>query len=128
MRAVSSGVTPCGEASSRRLPGSMPAGYVSHTGYQYDSISLVAGQRELAPPSKFLKLGGFNRSVFITEATGTTSALDFRIPLLAEEGWRDSRAKREPDRAKPQEKADAPGWREARDRQGEASIADRLKH
>src|SRR5437868_15331469 len=71
MRAVSSGVTPCGEASSRRLPGSMPAGYVSHTGYQYDSISLVAGQRELAPPSKFLKLGGFNRSVFITEVNGT---------------------------------------------------------
>src|SRR5947208_16647864 len=72
MRAVSSGVTPCGEASSRRLPGSMPAGYVSHTGYQYDSISLVAGQRELAPPSKFLKLGGFNRSVFITEVNGTS--------------------------------------------------------
>src|SRR5207247_4527208 len=29
--------------------------------------------RELAPPSKFLKLGGFKRSVFITEATETSS-------------------------------------------------------
>jgi hypothetical protein len=27
----------------------------------------VAGQRELAPPSKFLKLGGFNNRVFITD-------------------------------------------------------------
>src|SRR5205085_6266512 len=51
----------------------MPAGYVSHTGYQYDSISRVAGQRELAPPSKFLKLGGFNRSVFITEVKDRSS-------------------------------------------------------
>src|SRR5271168_2335093 len=56
----------CGEASSKRLPGIIPAGYVSQTGYQYDSISRVAGHRELAPPSKFSKLGGFNKSVFIT--------------------------------------------------------------
>src|SRR5579864_5380113 len=56
----------CGEASSKRLPGIIPAGYVSQTGYQYDSISRVAGQRELAPPSKFSKLGGFNSNVFIT--------------------------------------------------------------
>jgi hypothetical protein len=42
----------------------MPAGYASHTGYQYDSISRVAGQRELAPPSKFSKEGGFRKSVF----------------------------------------------------------------
>src|SRR5215471_2420846 len=66
MRTVSSGVTPCGGASSRRLPGSIPAGYVSQTGYQYDSISRVAGQRELAPPSKFSKLGGFNNNVLNT--------------------------------------------------------------
>src|SRR5436190_11586816 len=44
----------------------MPAGYASHTGYQYDSISRVAGQRELAPPSYPSKLGGFRNSVFIT--------------------------------------------------------------
>src|SRR5271168_3609263 len=56
----------CGEASSKRLPGISPAGYDSHTGYQYDSISRVAGHRELAPPSKFSKLGGFNSKVFIT--------------------------------------------------------------
>src|ERR1700719_4948501 len=56
----------CGEASTSRLPGINPAGYASHTGYQYDSISRVAGHRELAPPSKFSKLGGFNNSVFIT--------------------------------------------------------------
>src|SRR5712692_4871345 len=55
-----------GEASSSRLPGIIPAGYVSQTGYQYDSISRVAGHRELAPPSKFSKLGGFNSNVFIT--------------------------------------------------------------
>src|SRR6266853_5950908 len=55
-----------GDASSSLLPGIMPAGYVSQTGYQYDSISRVAGQRELAPPSKFSKLGGFNSKVFIT--------------------------------------------------------------
>src|SRR6266849_3327605 len=59
-------LTLCGDASSSRLPGIMPAGYVSHTGYQYDSISRVAGHRELAPPSKFSKLGGFNSNVFIT--------------------------------------------------------------
>src|SRR5277367_5862611 len=56
----------CGEASSKRLPGIIPAGYESQTGYQYDSISRVAGHRELAPPSKFSKLGGFNSKVFIT--------------------------------------------------------------
>src|SRR5204863_6710137 len=55
-----------GDASSSLLPGIMPAGYVSQTGYQWDSISRVAGQRELAPPSKFSKLGGFNSKVFIT--------------------------------------------------------------
>jgi hypothetical protein len=58
--------TLCGEASSKRLPGINPAGYDSQTGYQYDSISRVAGHRELAPPSKFSKLGGFNSKVFIT--------------------------------------------------------------
>src|SRR5437763_17112730 len=88
MRAVSSGVTPCGEASSRRLPGSMPAGYVSHTGYQYDSISLVAGQRELAPPSKFLKLGGFNRSVFITEAIFSVHHLQSHLRCLRVRNFR----------------------------------------
>src|SRR5271168_3036607 len=56
----------CGEASSKRLPGIIPAGYVNQTGYQYDSISRVAGHRELAPPSKFSKLGGFNSNVFMT--------------------------------------------------------------
>src|SRR5262245_53994624 len=55
-----------GEEFTRRLPGIIPAGYDSHTGYQYDSISRVAGHRELAPPSKFSKLGGFNKIVFIT--------------------------------------------------------------
>src|SRR6266436_6802714 len=55
-----------GDASSSLLPGIPPAGYVSQTGYQYDSISRVAGHRELAPPSKFSKLGGFNSNVFIT--------------------------------------------------------------
>src|ERR1700691_148426 len=58
---------PCGGPSRRRLPSSMPAGYVSHTGYQYDSISRVAGQREPAPPSNFSKLGGFTSKVFITD-------------------------------------------------------------
>jgi hypothetical protein len=33
-------------------------------GYQYDSISRVAGQREPAPPSKFSNEGGFRNSVF----------------------------------------------------------------
>src|SRR5271167_1838377 len=42
----------------------MPAGYASQTGYQYDSISRVAGQREPAPPSKFSNEGGFKNSVF----------------------------------------------------------------
>src|SRR5580693_5004112 len=59
---------PCGGPSRRRLPSSIPAGYVSQTGYQYDSISRVAGQREPAPPSNFSKLGGFNNNVFITDA------------------------------------------------------------
>src|SRR5262249_36756990 len=53
-----------GGASRRREPSNMPAGYASQTGYQYDSISRVAGQRELAPPSKFSKDGGFKNSVF----------------------------------------------------------------
>src|SRR5258708_40107849 len=53
-----------GGASSRRAPSSMPVGYASQTGYQYDSISRVAGQREPAPPSKFSKEGGFKNSVF----------------------------------------------------------------
>src|ERR1700691_3729633 len=57
----------CGGPSRRRLPSSIPAGYVSQTGYQYDSISRVAGQREPAPPSNFSKLGGFRKSVFITD-------------------------------------------------------------
>src|SRR6266699_4311668 len=56
----------CGDASTNRLPGISPAGYASQTGNQYDSISRVAGHRELAPPSKFSKLGGFNSNVFIT--------------------------------------------------------------
>src|SRR6516225_7241242 len=63
---VSSAETWCGGASRRRDPSSIPAGYASQTGYQYDSISRVAGQRELAPPSKFSKLGGLSRTVFIT--------------------------------------------------------------
>src|SRR5438105_5143683 len=54
----------CGGASTRRDPSNMPAGYVSHTGYQYDSISRVAGQRLLAPPSNFSKEGGLRNSVF----------------------------------------------------------------
>src|SRR3954467_6010903 len=61
---VSSTLTWWGGASSRRDPSSMPAGYASHTGYQYDSISRVAGQRELAPPSNLSKEGGCRKSVF----------------------------------------------------------------
>src|SRR5882757_10849138 len=61
---VSSADTWCGGASNSREPSSIPAGYASHTGYQYDSISRVAGQRELAPPSKFSKEGGLRNSVF----------------------------------------------------------------
>src|SRR6185437_7127821 len=61
---VSSAETWCGGASRRREPSSRPAGYVSQTGYQYDSISRVAGQRELAPPSKFSKEGGLRKMVF----------------------------------------------------------------
>src|SRR4029077_10570044 len=67
MRIASSGVMPWGGASSKRLPGSIPQGYASQTGYQYDSISRVAGQRDPAPPSNFSKLGGFKNSVFITD-------------------------------------------------------------
>src|ERR1051326_7863742 len=61
---VSSALTWCGGASNRRDPSSIPAGYASHTGYQYDSISRVAGQRELAPPSNLSKEGGCRKSVF----------------------------------------------------------------
>src|SRR5271156_1705762 len=68
MRTTSAGVIWSGGPSSRRLPGSIPAGYESQTGYQYDSISRVAGQREPAPPSNFSKLGGFRNNVFITDA------------------------------------------------------------
>src|SRR6202012_2337250 len=60
---VWSAVMWCGGASSSFEPSSMPAGYASQTGYQYDSISRTAGQRELAPPSKFSKEGGFRSSV-----------------------------------------------------------------
>src|SRR5215471_12329193 len=72
----------CGEASSNRLPGIIPAGYDSHTGYQYDSISLVAGHRELAPPSKFSKLGGFNNKVFITSGILHPSVCMLRLSQL----------------------------------------------
>src|SRR5580692_5661795 len=61
---VSSAETWCGGASSRRDPSSMPAGKASQTGYQYDSISRVAGQRELAPPSNLSNEGGFRNRVF----------------------------------------------------------------
>src|SRR4029453_8417605 len=47
----------------------MPAGYASQTGYQYDSISRVAGHRELAPPSYPSKLGGLRNNVFLTSGT-----------------------------------------------------------
>src|ERR1041385_6457363 len=61
---VSSPETWCAGASSNRDPSSIPGGKGSHTGYQNDSISRVAGQREPAPPSKFSKEGGFRNSVF----------------------------------------------------------------
>src|SRR5690348_17016429 len=64
MLIVSSAETWWGGASSSREPSSIPAGYASHTGYQYDSISRVAGQREPAPPSKFSNDGGFRNRVF----------------------------------------------------------------
>src|SRR5579872_7617283 len=48
----------------------MPAGYDNQTGYQYDSISRVAGQRDPAPPSNLSKLGGFKNSVFIADDIG----------------------------------------------------------
>src|SRR5271170_1334552 len=60
---VSAAETWWGGASSSLEPSSIPAGYASQTGYQYDSISRVAGQRELAPPSKFSNEGGFRNSV-----------------------------------------------------------------
>src|SRR5215472_4824927 len=66
----------CGEASTSRLPGINPAGYVSHTGYQYDSISRVAGHREEAPPSKFSNEGGLRKSVF--RGIGILIILTFR--------------------------------------------------
>src|SRR5215471_361741 len=61
---VCSPETWCEGASSSREPSSIPAGYASHTGYQYDSISRVAGHQDPAPPSKFSKDGGFKNSVF----------------------------------------------------------------
>src|ERR1700675_3226907 len=67
-----------GGASSKRLPSSIPAGYESQTGYQYDSISRVAGQREPAPPSNFSKLGGFRNKVFITDAIFTLTPSGFK--------------------------------------------------
>src|SRR6266516_4123055 len=70
----------CGEASTNRLPGIRPAGYASHTGYQYDSISRVAGHRELAPPSKFSKLGGLNSNVFIHQAFVILSVVQCQSP------------------------------------------------
>src|SRR5271154_4539637 len=86
---VSCQFTLCGEASSKRLPGINPAGYDSQTGYQYDSISRVAGHRELAPPSNFSKLGGFKSKVFITSGIITlrlaqiSAACAKRFRLLA---------------------------------------------
>src|SRR5262245_3223536 len=74
MSIVCCAVTLCGQASSSRLSGSMPAGYVSQTGYQYDSISRVAGQRELAPPSYPSKLGGFRNNVFIRRSLKLSEA------------------------------------------------------
>src|SRR5580698_606670 len=65
----------CGGPSTSREPSSNPAGYVSQTGYQYDSISRVAGQRLLAPPSNFSKEGGFKNSVF----KGVVIVFDFSI-------------------------------------------------
>src|SRR5271166_2360311 len=66
----------CGGASRRRAPSSIPVGYASQTGYQYDSISRVAGQREPAPPSKFSNEGGFKNSVF----NGIFVSIHFSIP------------------------------------------------
>src|SRR5580658_5273612 len=76
----------CGGPSSRRLPSSIPAGYVSQTGYQYDSISRVAGQREPAPPSNFSKLGGFRNNVFITDAMFTVTPSGLERGLIASNG------------------------------------------
>src|SRR5947209_2207452 len=79
---VSSADTWCGGASSSREPSSMPAGYASQTGYQYDSISRVAGQRELAPPSKFSNEGGLRRRVF--RGLSIPMILPFRQYFVAE--------------------------------------------
>src|SRR5512140_2801257 len=81
---VSSADTWCGGASSSRDPSSIPAGYASHTGYQYDSISRVAGQRELAPPSKFSKEGGFKNRVL--------SGMRFEAPILTS-GYKHTQSK-----------------------------------
>src|SRR5262249_24013696 len=62
---VSSGVIPCGGASSKRLSGIMPAGEAGHTEYQNEGISRVAGHRGPAPPSNCGKEGGLNKSVFM---------------------------------------------------------------
>src|ERR1700677_3742497 len=70
-----------GGASSKRLPSSIPAGYESQTGYQYDSISRVAGQRDPAPPSNFSKLGGFKNKVFITEAIYNSPSVLLKIAV-----------------------------------------------
>ena len=56
------GLAASATADERRA--SIPHGTVEQTGYQYDSISRVAGQREPAPPSKFSNEGGFKNSVF----------------------------------------------------------------
>src|SRR5262249_41337649 len=73
MSIVSCTVILCEQESSSRLSGSMPAGYVSHTGYQYDSTSRVAGQREPAPASNPSKLGGFRNNVLMAWLTETAS-------------------------------------------------------
>src|SRR6516225_1620411 len=85
----------CGEASTNRLPGISPAGYASHTGYQYDSISRVAGHRELAPPSKFSKLGGFSNKVFITSGIQHPQC-STRDVLFGQFFWAEHRGKAHP--------------------------------
>ena len=48
----------------------MPAGVREpHRVHRYDSISRVAGHRELAPPSYPSKLGGLRNGVFLTSGT-----------------------------------------------------------
>src|ERR1700683_1398570 len=80
---VSSALTWWGGASRSLESSSMPAGKPSHTGYQYDSISRVAGQRELAPPSKFSKEGGFRNKVF--SGIGSSSSLPLREQQTAKQ-------------------------------------------